>query len=158
MLEVTLSAWEFKSCVDVANTRMAISNDKMLNHASTYQRDYLTRMQDEILGACGELAVCKSVNKFWSPSVNTFHGIADAGHNVEVRTTQRINGSLIVRDNDPDDRWYYLVVGTPPTMTVVGYIKGSEAKRDQWLRDPHKHRLSWFVPQDALYALTERTA
>lgn len=135
--------------MDLANIRMAVSNDKGLNHASTYQRTYAERQREEVIGACGEMAYAKSVNRFFSPTVNTFHGTPDVG-SVEVRATERMDGSLIVRDNDADDRWYVLVVGEPPNMKVVGAIKGSEAKQSKWLRNPHGHRKAWFVPQNEL--------
>jgi hypothetical protein len=149
-LVVTLLPWEFKWCVDVANQRLAISNEKSLNHASTYKRTHLERIEQEITGACAEMVVAKCLGKFWSPSVNTFHSTPDIEPNIEVRATTRTDGSLVVRDNDSDDRWYILVVGSPPTMTVVGCLRGSDAKQDQWLRNPHGHRAAWFVPQSAL--------
>jgi hypothetical protein len=149
-LAVTLLPWEWKWCVDVANARMTISNEKELNHASTYRRDHLERITQEITGACGELAVAKFLGKYWSPSVNTFHSFPDIEPNIEVRSTVLTTGCLPVRDNDADDRYYFLAVGTPPTMTVVGYIRGSDAKRQQWLRDPNGYRPAYFVPQEAL--------
>lgn len=149
-VEITLDPWEFKHCVDVANIRMAISNERNLNHASTYERGYVERIQQETLGVCGEMAVCKAINKMWKPSVNTFHNLPDVEPNIEVRATENTNGCLIIRENDPEDRWYFLVIGTPPIVTVVGYIRGREGKRNEWIRDPNGYRTAWFVPQDAL--------
>lgn len=150
MATVTLNPWEFKACVDVANQRMAISNEKNLNHASTYQRTHLERMEQEITGACGEMAVCKALGKFWTPSVNTFHTVADITPEIEVRATRHMNGCLIVRDNDPSDRYYFLVVGEPPTVEVVGYMLGEKAKHPTFMRDPHNQRPAYFVPQKML--------
>ena len=147
---VTLLPWEFKWCVDVANQRMTLSSDKGHNHASTYERGHLERIEQEVIGACAEMVVAKFLGRFWSPSVNTFHNTPDVEPNIEVRATSDPKNCLIVRDNDADDRWYILVTGTPPTMTVAGCIKGVEAKQDQWLRNPHGHRQAWFVPQSAL--------
>jgi hypothetical protein len=148
--KVRLNAWEFKACVDVANARMAISNDKGLNHGSTYTRTYLERIDQEVTGACGEMAVCKALGRFWTPSVNTFHAIADVSPAIEVRATTRLDGSLIVRDNDPSDRYYFLVVGEPPELEVVGYMLGAQAKHPTFMRDPHGHRQAYFVPQHLL--------
>lgn len=153
MIEVTLTAWEFKAAVDLASTRMAVSNDRGMNHASTYKRTYLERLEEETVGACSEIAVGKALNWFVSPSVNTFHRVADVGQRVEVRGTKLDNGSLIIRDNDADDRWYILVTGEPPNMVVRGRIRGDMAKRDEWVRDPHGRRKAWFVPQNALLPL-----
>ena len=135
---------------------MAISNDRNLNHSSTYSRTYAERVRQEVVGACGEMALCKAMNWFFSPTVNTFHGTPDVGDRWEVRATDREDGSLIIRDNDDDDRWYVLVTGEPPVMEIKGYIQGSAAKRSEWLRNPNGHRLAWFVPQSALKHLKEK--
>ena len=153
-MEIKLNHWEYKACVDLANARMAISNDKRMNHASTYNRTYAERMVEEIVGAAGEMAVCKAKGWYFSPSVNTFHNIPDVGDAVEVRATARDNGSLIVRDNDADNRWFVLVTGEPPSMTIRGRILGRAAKRDEFLRDPGGHRQAWFVPQSRLYPVS----
>ena len=157
-MNITLTDWEFKACVDLANARMAVSNHEGMNHSSTYRRSHLTRLEQETVGACAEMAVSKALGFPWTPSVNTFHHIADVGKEIEVRGTTRIDGSLIVRDNDPDHRFYFLVVGEPPNLEVVGYIQGSKAKQEQWLRNPNGHRESWFVPQNELQKLREEVA
>lgn len=154
---VTISPWEYKACMDVAAARMATSNIAGWNHQSTYQRTYLQRTEEEIVGACGEMAVAKVLDCYWSPSVNTFHAVTDLPRSMEVRSTVRTNGSLIVRANDPDDRIYILVTGQPPEMTVVGWINGADAKQDCWKDNPHGHRQAWFVPQDALTPIHQKT-
>jgi hypothetical protein len=151
---ICLNHWEFSIAIDCANKRMAISNDSEMNNAKTYKRGYMERLNHDVLGVCGEMAVCKALGRFWSPSVNTFHKIADIPPNIEVRSTDHPKGSLIVRDDDPDNRWYFLVHGEPPNLTVVGFMHGSAAKQDRWLDNPGGRRESWFVPQSEL--LTER--
>jgi hypothetical protein len=151
---IELTPWEFKSCVDLANIRMAVSNDRQMNNSSTYERDYLKRIREEIVGACGEQAFAKMHGLYWPPSVNTFHVVPDVGE-VEVRATEVPTGRLIVRDNDPEDRWYYLMIGdfrkgAWPQFRLAGCMKGAAAKQDQWLDNPNGYRESWFVPQDAL--------
>lgn len=152
MTVVTLTEWEYKHCVNVATTRMSVSIGKNITDIAYSEgvKDYNERLLIDIRGACGELAVAKMLNKYWAPSVNTFHNVPDIQPNIEVRTTERPDGSLIVRDNDPEDRYYVLVVGVPPTMDVRGFIRGSEAKRDEFLRNPGGRRRSWFVPQSSL--------
>ena len=154
MTTVELTPWEFKSCVDLANVRMAVSNERNLNNANVRERDYLNRIKEEIVGVCGEQAFSKLTGVYWPPSVNTFHRIPDVGE-FEVRTTTRPDGRLIVRDNDPGDRWYYLMIGDFPKgkwprFRVVGCIKGADAKQERWLDNPGGHRPAWFVPQEDL--------
>lgn len=152
-IHVTITDWEYWNAVQLGNLRMAISNERKLNHASTYKRTYSERLKQEVIGACGEIALCKAMGWYWSPTVNTFHYIADVKADIEVRATEESDGSLIFRDNDHDDRWYVLVTGVAPNFIVRGRIKGSDCKRDEWLRNPHGHRQSFFVPQGALSAL-----
>jgi len=148
-VEVTITPWQYKACVDCAAARMATSNEAGWNHASTYRRTWLERTAEEITGICGEMAAATALNVFWWPSVNTFHATSDLPGGVEVRSTTKTQGrvSLIIRDNDPDDRVYVLVTGEPPTMTVVGWIIGADAKRDEYLSDPRDMRPAWFVPR-----------
>ncbi|MCU1616568.1 MAG: hypothetical protein JWO98_4108 [Frankiales bacterium] len=149
-MQVQLTPSEFNAAVDIALERFQQSSTAGHNHASTYERTWVKRLEEETIGACGELVLCKALGRFWSPSVNTFHAIADVGQNIEVRATRRDEGSLILRDNDDPERWYVLVTGDPPTMTVRGCLRGRDGRRDEWLRDPHGYRRAWFVPQDAL--------
>lgn len=149
---ITLTPWEYKQCVDVAVTRMSVSlGDNLVDWQKPDQApDFNTRLLIDIRGTCGELAVAKLLNKFWAPSVNTFHNVPDLMPNIEVRTSENPNASLIVRDNDADDRYFVLVTGAPPAMNVRGYIRGSDAKKPEWIKDPGGIRPSWFVPQSAL--------
>jgi hypothetical protein len=148
---VELTFWEYKCCVAAAFDRMAASKSAELNHATTYRRSDKERIKQELYGACGEMAVAKLLNKFWSPAVNTFHKIPDIEPSIEVRTTDKEKGCLIIRDNDSPERDYFLVIAEPPTtMRVIGYISGSDARNDRWVKDPHSYRPAWFVPQEAL--------
>lgn len=150
MTEVTLADYELKWCLDVAYSRMAVSDSRNMNHASTYKRNHLQRLDEEIVGACGECATAKVLGAYWAPTVNTFHKHPDIEPDIEVRSTKDHGNKLIVRANDPEDRWYFLVTGTPPTMVVRGCIRGRDARRDEWVNNPRGHRPAWFVPQSAL--------
>lgn len=101
------------------------------------------------MGAVGELAFAKYREIPWDESVDTYHGTPDVG-GVEVRATTYEDGHLVIRDNDADDRIFVLVTGSAPEVEIRGWIRGADAKRDEFLRDPHGYRQAWFVPQDAL--------
>lgn len=157
-MKVTLTPWEYKAAVDLAVTRLAVSRDRGIKDISPRERSWFDLLKIDVLGAAGEMAVAKVLDKFWTPSVNTMHRIADIGTDIEVRTSTRSHSSLIVRENDVDTRWFYLVVGEPPVLDVKGYILGSEAKRDEWFRDGQRdgYRPAWFVPQPYLTPIEER--
>lgn len=155
MTEITLDPWQYKYCMEVAAARMATSNEAGWNNALTYDRGYLKRTEEEIVGACGEFAAAKALDIFWPASVNTFHRTTDLPHNIEVRSTSREGGrtSLILRNNDPDDRIFILVVGEPPVMRVIGWFIAGDGKRPEYLDNPHDHRPAWFVPKEDLHPI-----
>lgn len=109
-----------------------------------------------ILGAIGELAVAKALNRYWSPAVgrlDTETGDIEAA-GVHVKATTLPNGSLIVRPHDPDDLPYVLVVLELPFVRIVGWMLGADAKSGRYWRDVDRargiHRAAHFVPQDDL--------
>ena len=94
---VRLSELEFLDATQVAVERMRSSAKRDLCHATVRrQRSLTTRLNDDVLGACAELAVAKWLGVQWSRSVDTFHSGADVGEDVDVRCTTNDNGSLII--------------------------------------------------------------
>lgn len=104
-----------------------------------------------IEGAAGELAVAKALGRFWNGSVNTFRQGGDVGA-VQVRTRSRHWYDPIVRTHDRDEDYFVLVTGVAPSFRVVGWIRGADAKRPEWLRDHGGHGEAYFVPRDGLTA------
>jgi len=146
----TLDYAEFHCAAQTALLRMAVSIAAGLNHASTYQRTWMKRLEEETIGACGELAVAKAFNRFLVPSVNTFHRVPDCIRDVEVRSTSIPDGRLIIRDNDAQDRRYILCTVTLPNVILCGWLFGHEARQDVFLDNPNNVRKAWFVPQTKL--------
>ena len=102
-----------------------------------------------IEGANGELAVAKYLGKYWDGSVDTFKSLPDLG-NVEIRTRSRHTYDLIIRTDDDPAKFYILVTGIAPNYRVRGWIKGENARRDEWLQTHGGREAAWFVPADAL--------
>jgi len=152
---VELSLPELSAALNAAWLRIVASAAVGLNHKSTYSRPIVRRIHEEFIGACGEMAVGKASGVFFIPSVNTFHRVPDCLSDCEVRSTDLIDGSLIVRSNDSDDRRYILAIVSDDKVRLVGWILGREAKQSQWLRDPHSQRPAWFVPQDSLHPIDD---
>lgn len=147
---VTLSTLDFLDATDVAVARMRASTKRSLCHANVRQRTLTTRLYNDVLGAASELAVARWLGVPWLRSVNTFHDQADVGEDVDVRSTDRREGSLILRDNDPPYRWFVLVTGVPPALSLNGYIWGADAMAPRWWRNAHGTSGAWFVPQSEL--------
>lgn len=149
MYEVRLSVPDFCDCVDTAAERMRQSARRSLNHCTVRTRPLFVRLRDDICGCCSELAVARWIGVEWSRSVGTFHA-ADVGEDIQVRTTHRDDGRLILRERDFPGHWYVLVTGTPPVMSLRGYVLGSDAMTPEWCCNPHDYGGAWFVPQAAL--------
>jgi hypothetical protein len=112
--------------------------------------DGLTKqLEKHIEGAGGELAFAKTRGLYWNGSVNTYRDGGDVGA-VQVRTRLQAHYDLIVRESDRDEDWFVLMIGQLPVYRFMGYIRGIDAKRDEWLADHGGHGRAWFVPQDAL--------
>lgn len=152
---VALSLPELSVALNAAWMRIVASAAMGINHKTTYDRPISTRIREEFIGACGEIAVGKASGEFFVPSVGTFHRVPDCLGDCEVRSTEVASGSLIVRDNDSDDRRYILAVISNDEVNLVGWIRGADAKKPEWLRNPHGHREAWFVPQSSLMPIEE---
>lgn len=154
-MDVSLTLPEFDLAINTARLRIVASASRGLNDATTYERDMLTRLWEEIVGACGEIGLGKAAGQWFIPSVNTFHRVPDCLADVEVRSTDREDGSLIVRSNDADDRRYVLAVVSGTSVSLRGWTVGSEAKHSQYERDPNGNRPAWFVPQRDLRSMND---
>lgn len=108
-------------------------------------------------GAMAELLVAKTLNRFWTnPFLNTANkNLPNVGNTIEVRHTKYPSGCLLVHDEDVDNFWHVLVVGTISNPKVVGGILGKDAKKEIWWKEKVAGRPCYFVPQDKLIPVPE---
>lgn len=149
-MSISLTWPEFIAAAHVGLTRFIASRSSGLNAATTYQSNWHEQLGRETLGAAAEMVVAKSLDTFYSSGVGTYHDTPDVGE-WEVRATHMEDGCLILRDNDPDDRKYVLVVGKSPNTRIAGWCTGAEGKQVWNIRDPHGERQAWFVKQRDLH-------
>lgn len=80
---------------------------------------------NEIEGACAELAWCKARGIYWA-------GVADIrakdNREVEIRWTKHEDGGLIIYPHDKDDSIYVLAKGFAPDFRFVGWLNGARGK------------------------------
>jgi len=149
---VLLTPEEFNLAVQVALLR---NRDALLQGRSDSvgAKSWMDHLRVHCLGACAEIAVGKYLNVYASLHVNQYRGMqSDLPGGIEVRWSS--TGKLKVRENDPNDRHYYLVKGEPPSMTICGCIKGEDAKYDWWLDDPgDRGKPAYWVPESALVSV-----
>lgn len=104
---------------------------------------------EHVEGASAELALAKALGIYWDGSVNTFKR-SDIGINIQVRSTTRPDGKLIIRPKDNPDDFYVLIRGKVPTFDIMGHIQGCKAMIDSYQFNPGAHSPAWFVPAEAL--------
>jgi hypothetical protein len=132
-------------------------------HKGMFRRDGTVPTWDEdVEGACAECAVAKTLNLYWSGSVNCFSN-PDVGP-IGVRHTVRSldeNAHLIVRPRDAkrygSQSRMVFVTGQRGKYQIHGWITIGEAQQSQWLRDPKGLGAAWFVPASALKPMSAGT-
>jgi hypothetical protein len=110
--------------------------------------------KNDIEGSIAEMMFAKFRRQYWDFNVYTkrdrrLFKAGDVG-GFEVRWTERLNGSLILRTDDSPGSYFVLVVGECPNYWIVGWIKAVDGMKDEYLDAPHDGPESWFVPQSAL--------
>lgn len=107
-----------------------------------------------IEGAIGELILAKGLGVFWTGTVNTFRSGGDVLH-YQVRTRSKPEYELPVRPDDDPEKIFVLVRGHGYAYDIVGWIKGADARRDEWVQTYGGRPKAWFVPDDALHSAEE---
>ena len=147
MSDITLEHYEYAMASEVGRMRMLSSLRKGSKHKYGMTKQGWT---EHIEGAGAEVAVAKHLGLYWSGSVDTYKSEPDVGDDIEVRWRSQRHWDLLVRPDDPEDRFYVLVVGFCPVYTIIGGMWGWEAKRDEWLQAHGGRPKAWFVPQNEL--------
>jgi hypothetical protein len=151
-LMVKLEPYEMDHAVLCGTKRRAASRDRPNTVTKEDMKTEEQWIENDVNGAAAEMVVAKALNRYWSGSVNTFKNGADVGESIQVRWSPKDHNSLIVRDNDPDDQWFFFVTGDLSRgMRIHGYIRGGEAKREEWREDRGGYgKPAFFVPHAAL--------
>lgn len=149
---VTLEWYEQLAAALCGSMRYCFARKQGSHHIIS---DWENSIWKDICAAGAEVAVAKFLNAYWPFSINTFKSGADVGRNIEVRLVGELHHRLVVRPDDPSERWYVLVRGKFPDYEVAGYLKGLEAKQSCWLTDAGKtaEPQCYMVPNDRLKQL-----
>lgn len=111
-----------------------------------------------VQGSLAEFAVAKSLNLHWSGvRENPVRLPGDVGR-MQVRSTTKPSGRLIVHDRDDDEAVFVFVVADACgyRFDLAGWIRGAAAKRAEWWEDPTgRGRPAFFVPRSALAPVTD---
>jgi hypothetical protein len=152
-MTTTLTKYELDmaAVVGVRRNVSAVARGRQHQHGMSADDGWRAHIE----GACGELALAKYLGKYWDGSVDTFRSMPDLG-DIEVRTRSKPYYDLIIREDDDPSKVYVLVTGSAPDYEVRGWIRGEQARRDEWLQSYGGRPPAWFVPQDALTPIRKR--
>lgn len=105
-----------------------------------------------IQGACGESAVAKMLNIYYSGNIGNLKAcdVNNKDRNIEVRTATKDHYRLILHPKDPDESIFVLVTGLAPKFSIKGWLFAKEAKQEKYWQDTGNGRPAYFVPQNDL--------
>ncbi len=151
MTKISLKFQELDLAINTARLRMAVSiATKLKFGAKSGNRTWIKRFYDEVIVVCGEIAVAKLGKFYFIPGLNEFHVVPDVFRDVEVRSTDRDDGCLVIRDNDVLERRFILAIVNGSDVVLAGWIYGTEGAKSEYLRNPNNHVPAWFIPSHKL--------
>lgn len=124
------------------------------NRPEPYQTPKGDAWGNDIESSGAEAAVAKALGRYWLAVLQNPQDAKGDVSGVEVRSTPRMDGRLIVHDRDKDDSPYVLVRGRFPNYQVVGWMLGRDAKQEKYKRNGDG-RPAYFVPDVDLRPMDE---
>jgi hypothetical protein len=154
VIEVTLTPDEIELAVGVGVRRQLRSILAGRKDAYGFKGD---PWRVHIEGAMGEMALAKAIGRFWSGAGERFEDDTDVG-GIQVRTRSNHKYELYLElylwPKDESDPIYVLVTGTAPVFRVRGWIRGADAKRDDWFKSIGRAP-AFFVPNEQLRPMAD---
>lgn len=149
-MEVNLT-WHELSLAAAAGVRRNLEARRK-GRPDTYGKD-VSQMEGgwgvHIEGAAAEMAVAKACGRYWDPVWSEIDRTRGDIGQLQVRSTMRPNGCLLLHPEDSDESMFVLVTGIAPNFQIRGCIRGHQGKQEQhWRTDTG--RPAFFVPQRAL--------
>jgi|GEM_PF-4401713 len=136
---VTLDAQELDLTAYVGQYR------QMIAKAKGYHRPNIASVEDDQMAAAAEYVVAKARGMFWNALSETFKGLPDLSDGSEVKHARDPKHNLLIPgDTKRKIAWYYLVLGTPPTLTIYGRAWGYVAMSEKYW-DENMPRPCWKV-------------
>ena len=135
--------------------RYTVNRQRNITNRLVAKMDVEEQIQNDIYGALAEVFVADLLNVPWSGGVDSPDNIADAGEDIEVKSSRYRTAHLIVRPRshraNPTEyiksHRYVLVTYDTNSLdfTFAGWITGEEVMQDKsWKKD------YWWIPQSEL--------
>ena len=149
-MQIKLTLPEMLTGTNLGTIRQYTSDKQGSKYSEGFTEEKMTALASHIEGALGEVCVAKALGLYFIPTVNTY-GKADIGEDIGVRTTNKENHGLLIRERDNQDHFYYLVKGSAPNYRVCGWVRGGVARQDKYLANHIDNKSKvWRVPESDL--------
>ena len=127
MIKIKLEANDIELALNTANKRF-IGNIRMGKGFSYgYQGDYRKQLADSFLGALGEVAYAKSLNKFYNGSYTDNlqrYTDSDFQNNVEIRTQEKKEYNfLLIRPNEKKGKYVLIIHEGDYEFSILGWFR-----------------------------------
>lgn len=152
-MEVRLTVSEIAQAAQVGMMRQLSSLKRNLSPAHGIRPEQA--WGSHIEGACGEMALAKALGVFWSGTVDQFKRPGGDVLDLEVRTRSRHDYDLLVRQDDRDEAVFVLLTGVAPVYVVRGWMRGSDCKQFEFMREHGGRECAYFVPQSRLNPMSQ---
>ncbi len=108
-----------------------------------------------MLGAAGEMAVAVmlGMEDELYQETEAQRGSFDLPPNIDIKARSRHYYDLIVQLDESPDKILVLVTIENRITLIHGWIRASDAMKEQWKKDPAGGRPAYFVPKENLYPL-----
>jgi hypothetical protein len=150
-VELSWGEWRRAAYEGVDRFVRAFARKRASAHGSD-DGDLRAALWKNMLGALGEAAAAKALDRYWGCGDTRLDYGGDVGP-YHVRTRALLSYDLTVYPSDPDDAAIFLIVPlAAPRFRVQGWLYGREAKQERYWQAPNG-RWAYFVPVADLRAL-----
>lgn len=125
---------------------------------NVYGEDDSLCWQRHVEGALAEYAVASWLGANWIPHHGTVDkpDIEHRGAIIEVRSTMKEGGHLLLKKNDPEEAIFILAIGVRGSYRLAGWILAGDGKRPWlWEDKANNGRPCYWVPQSVLNSMKD---
>lgn len=139
--------------IEQAKKVARIRNEKaILAHADPQKYGFKgENLSLHVEGALAEKAASKALELEWD--IGPWQKRSWDIGNLQIRSTKYTTGKLIVRPADDENDTFVLVISRSPKFEIKGWIKGKDAKKEEWIYSSNGRPPAWFVPQSQLNSI-----
>lgn len=149
---VVLSWYELRLAAQVGADRRvtALKRGKVNRYGWADERD---PWGTDVESSAAELAVSRATGRHWPMTMEA--GGEDVAGGIQVRSTRRPNGCLLMYPGDSDDAPYVLARGSGARWELAGWIMGGDGKTPEYHTDRLRNGDEYLVPAAALRPVDE---